>query len=266
MPGTIKKLVIWSPLLTLWMITAPADAYSLLKTAWEPGADTARIGGNPAPGGATWSIMGQGIYSSFPDDLHGGNSTQLITSLVVDSTIGDFVSIFDEVMDTWASVSGFSNLGQVADNGANIGNSGPGTQGDIRFAAIYMDGNSGANVLAHAYSPCSEALCFTTIGGDTHFDTGNIWSFDGMDGVDFFTVALHEVGHALGLGHSNVEGSVMHPSYGGLRRALHTDDIAGIQAIYGATVVPLPPAILFMLTGLALLGLFNRICQPASTA
>ena len=50
---------------------------------------------------------------------------------------------------------------------------------------------------------------------------------------DLTTVAIHEFGHALGLNHSPVVGSVMEAFYGGPRRVLHADDIAGITSIYG---------------------------------
>lgn len=49
---------------------------------------------------------------------------------------------------------------------------------------------------------------------------------------DAQTVWTHEFGHALGLGHSNVEGAIMEPFYEGVRRNLHSDDIAGISALY----------------------------------
>lgn len=51
---------------------------------------------------------------------------------------------------------------------------------------------------------------------------------------DTFTVLLHELGHSLGLGHSSDSNAVMFASYSGARRTLSADDIAGIQAIYGA--------------------------------
>jgi len=51
--------------------------------------------------------------------------------------------------------------------------------------------------------------------------------------IDLETVTLHEVGHLLGLGHSNVPGSVMYPSYEGVRRNLSQDDKDGITALYG---------------------------------
>ena len=46
---------------------------------------------------------------------------------------------------------------------------------------------------------------------------------------------VHEFGHSLGLQHSNVQGAVMYPYYTGYvpNMQLHSDDIAGIQSLYG---------------------------------
>ena len=52
-------------------------------------------------------------------------------------------------------------------------------------------------------------------------------------------VALHEIGHALGLGHSPVANSIMY-AFGNFRTTLHPDDIAGVQALYGPGRSPLP--------------------------
>ena len=52
-------------------------------------------------------------------------------------------------------------------------------------------------------------------------------------GVAFYEVATHEVGHTLGLDHSEVPSAVMnsdHPSFGNPYFDLDPDDIAGIQA------------------------------------
>jgi hypothetical protein len=48
------------------------------------------------------------------------------------------------------------------------------------------------------------------------------------------TVFLHENGHTLGLGHSDVAGAVMWPSYGGMLPDLQGDDIDGVTAKYPA--------------------------------
>lgn len=48
-------------------------------------------------------------------------------------------------------------------------------------------------------------------------------------------MAVHEFGHSLGLSHSSVQGAIMYPYYQSLTSdfKLSSDDITGIQAIYG---------------------------------
>ena len=55
----------------------------------------------------------------------------------------------------------------------------------------------------------------------------------GASCTDLFQVALHEIGHNLGLEHSNERKSIMYPYLLDGNDALDTDDIAGIQALYG---------------------------------
>src|SRR5205807_2209972 len=51
---------------------------------------------------------------------------------------------------------------------------------------------------------------------------------------DLFTVAAHEVGHALGLLHSTIGTAVMYGSYNGVKSALTSDDISGIRSMYSS--------------------------------
>ena len=80
--------------------------------------------------------------------------------------------------------------------------------------------------MAHAFFPKD---------GSTHFDADEDWKFRSNDGTDLEIVAAHEFGHALGLGHSGNQKSLMVPYYiapiPGWK--LDYDDIRGIQTIYG---------------------------------
>jgi len=83
---------------------------------------------------------------------------------------------------------------------------------------------------------------------DTEFNTRMTWSTStppGSSANDMESVALHEFGHWLSLGHSSVSTAVMWPSLmrGTAKRSLHTDDRDGILAQYGAgsTTPLLPP-------------------------
>ncbi len=94
-------------------------------------------------------------------------------------------------------------------------------------------------VLAHATFPNP----FVNRQVILHFDDDERWVNSNSQNVDLLTVAIHEIGHNLGLGHSDDPNAIMFASYSGPRRTLGSDDIAGIQALYGISEEAAPPAI-----------------------
>ncbi|KAJ9660465.1 hypothetical protein H2198_002583 [Neophaeococcomyces mojaviensis] len=109
---------------------------------------------------------------------------------------------------------------------------------------IYIDWrNAGDNdldmrgpTLAHADFPPGYSIIARGGPLPLHFDDSeNIWVDGAVAGAfDIETVALHEIGHCLGLLHSNVPGAVMFPtvSDGFLLRSLQRDDRRGIRRLY----------------------------------
>ncbi|XP_042969157.1 metalloendoproteinase 3-MMP-like, partial [Carya illinoinensis] len=86
-----------------------------------------------------------------------------------------------------------------------------------------FDGPGGT--IAHAFAPTN---------GRFHYDADEQFSVGAIpEAFDYETVALHEIGHLLGLHHSSVPGAIMESTIStGVTKGLHADDIAGIKALY----------------------------------
>ncbi|XP_053250779.1 matrix metalloproteinase-9 [Podarcis raffonei] len=91
--------------------------------------------------------------------------------------------------------------------------------------------------LGKSYSSCTSEgredgrlWCATT----SNYDTERKWGLCPDKGYSIFLVAAHEFGHSLGLEHSDVREALMYPMYTYLADFhLHSDDVAGIQSLYG---------------------------------
>jgi len=183
----------------------------------------------PQPNGPGSTVTIEYSYSNLLDGGIGGPGALI--------SINEITSAIEEALELWATYAPFKfvevpDSGPLPDNGDS--NYPAASHPLIRFGHHFIDGNNGT--LAHAYLPDTFGLA-----GDVHFDNGEIWRIGPGDiGIDLLEVAVHEIGHALGLLHEplNGEEAIMNPiyreRYNGLGTAfLFEDDILGIQALYG---------------------------------
>lgn len=112
------------------------------------------------------------------------------------------------------------------------------------FTNLVCDAEFGNNVLAVTLSTltCQNPACTGTAlieEADIVFNNAEQWDvYSGpirTDSVDFERVALHELGHAIGLNHEVTNAAIMQASLSDLN-TLQTDDINGANFIYGVEV------------------------------
>ncbi len=200
-----------------------SQPFNLGGTKWGAGSPyTGGVNGvGPRiPGGTvTYSFMGGGVsMAAEPAD----------PNLAV-SSLPTYASCFvTEITNAFAAWSAVANIQftQVADNGAAF--NAVGAVADIRIGAHTFDGPS--NVLAHAFYPPPNG---TSASGDLHFDRAENWSCTPSTGIDIGIVAVHEIGHAIGLGHETANPAIMQPFYNPTLSVPLVDDIDGATNIYG---------------------------------
>lgn len=143
--------------------------------------------------------------------------------------------IFKNAFDTWSAVTPliFSKVNNSSQADIIIG-FGSGRHCDLYQVSgdVCKNDFDGPNRnLAHCYFPGQGA-----ISGDAHFDEDEFF-VEGYNGyqIDLLSVAVHELGHGLGLGHSDDRNAIMFKTYNPNRTnaSLGTDDILGIQELYG---------------------------------
>ena len=132
------------------------------------------------------------------------------------------------VSDEWILYAGGRNIAPAGQGGTGTGTNFTSTFNDL-------DGPMHRGLIAN--TPLDTVGDLPVWGGGITFDSGTSWHFDtataatGAD-VDFYSIALHEVGHTLGLasGWNQVESDVTGSAYDG------TETLAAYNADNGTSV------------------------------
>lgn len=174
------------------------------------------------PSHITYSIPADGVFWD-----HGVNN--LNATFNAKFGAGVWERQFARALATWESVANIS-ISPVADGNEDFDSLGR-SQGDPRFGDIRLGGyafNVSTTILAQTFFPPPNG---STAAGD--FEANTSINFNIGSEYDLYSVALHEMGHALGLDHSLNPSNIMYAHYQGVRNGLSDGDVAGIQAIYG---------------------------------
>ncbi|MDX2035277.1 MAG: matrixin family metalloprotease [Isosphaeraceae bacterium] len=180
--------------------------------------------------GGLWSHGSRITYSFAPDGTSvGGTPSALFQTLDAKYSTATWQNQIRRAAAVWQAVADI-NVVEVPDNGAAIGSAGnqqgDANFGDIRFAGIAQS----PSALGFAFLP--PPFNGGSAAGDVVFNTAQNWQIN--NDYDLQTVAIHEIGHALGMGHSAISNAVMYAAYNSIKQSLNSDDIAGIQSIYSA--------------------------------
>jgi hypothetical protein len=178
-----------------------------------------------------WTYSSRITYSFMPDGTSiGGTPSVLFQTMNSIAPTATWQNQIEQAATPWESNANV-NLALVSDSGATDGTNGDQQDdprfGDIRIGAMPLP----SGTLAETFLP--PASNGGTIAGDIVFNSTIPWQIGA--GFDLESVALHEFGHALGLGDQSTDStSAMYYAYNGLKTTLSSDDTAGIQSLYGA--------------------------------
>lgn len=190
------------------------SGFELLEQRW-----------TPAQFGVPWVDPAHLTMSFAPDGTIAANQpSQLFAALDAQMPRQVWQSAIVRASQAWAEEANI-NIGLNRDLGQDFGAAGP-SQGDSRFGDIRIGGFPMQPSSLAVSSPPATATA-GSFAGDIFFNTDHAFTPESL-----YSVALHELGHTLGLDHSQDPTSVMF-SHLNNNQSLSGSDIASIRDLYG---------------------------------
>jgi hypothetical protein len=178
-----------------------------------------------------WTYSSRITYSFMPDGTSiGGTPSVLFQTMNAVAPTATWQNQIEQAATPWEANANL-NLALVSDSGDPMGTNGDQQDdprfGDVRIGAMPL----ASGVLAETFLPPPSNG--GTAAGDIIFNSTVQWQIG--TGFDLQTIAAHEFGHALGLGDESTDSyAEMYYAYDGIKTTLDSDDISGIQSLYGA--------------------------------
>jgi predicted Zn-dependent protease len=169
------------------------------------------------------------ITWSFASNNFAADSATPYSSFITQTA---YQAVVEQAFARWAAIEGFNFVYEPTDSAAvdirvGWGNF-VGSGGEIGQAAYSYSGTTlSPDAIVRIQDPTGIALVANAgvIGG---------YAYSGLSST-LYQIALHEIGHALGLDHSGDPHAVMNPTAQGVtNQDADASDIAGIQALYAA--------------------------------
>ena len=140
----------------------------------------------------------------------------------------DYQAIIEAAITRWASVANLT-FRQVSDGTPGV---------DVRIGwGLFSNGQIGETDYSYSLGTAQDFVPGTTVRLEDPaaeaVGTSLTSHYQGTS-TSLYQVALHEIGHSLGLNHSTDPNAVMFPTLGTSNADLDSSDIAGIQTLYGA--------------------------------
>lgn len=169
-----------------------------------------------------WDGPGQG---SAELSYYVGSAPSGVSQQQFESTIETALQVWSDVIDV--------NFTQT---------SRAGQRDSLDFTSQNLDGAGGT--LAQAYFP--DDVNPARIAGDVQFDSSENWEVGntrGRSAFDLLQVAVHEIGHALGIEHLEHSGSVLAPFISASQqfRSLSEHDVDAALSLYAPASTPVAP-------------------------